>query len=393
MPSVGVGYDVLRRALERIERVYDEGHRVVVSFSGGKDSAVVLELALMVAREKGKLPLQVAYYDEEIIYPGTAEYVERTAARPDIELAWTSNHKPQVNAFSRAEPYWWTFDEALNPSEWVRQPPSQIEWIKGQDLGTVTSPSRYPPDEGKKLVVLLGMRASESMNRRMAIFASKGFMPKHPCDYGSYLAKPIFDWKDSDVWKFISENKIDYNQAYNLMFRLGVARNRLRIAPPTMTASGVGKLSMAAKAWPRWFDRLCARLPGVRTAAQFGKKAVRPQRHYKETWKECFYRTCITEAPEWIAKRAAAYIEAKQRVHARHSSSDIPDRVRCPQCVRCGSYQLIAYALFMGDPYSLKDTILPYADPAEFRDGAASWYSKSEERKKERERDKESKSP
>ena len=46
-------------ALDRIRWIYDEFPEVVVSFSGGKDSTVLMELTKIVAREKGRLPLKV----------------------------------------------------------------------------------------------------------------------------------------------------------------------------------------------------------------------------------------------------------------------------------------------------------------------------------------------
>lgn len=52
-------------ALDRIRYLFDEFPNVIVGFSGGKDSTVVLELALIVAREKNRLPLDVLFIDQE----------------------------------------------------------------------------------------------------------------------------------------------------------------------------------------------------------------------------------------------------------------------------------------------------------------------------------------
>jgi predicted phosphoadenosine phosphosulfate sulfurtransferase len=108
------------------------------------------------------------------------------------------------------------------------------------------------------------------------------------------LCRPIYDWTDGDVWLAHKRFGWDYNRAYDVLNRMGVPRKRLRIAPPTMIAYGFSTLKIAAAAWPKWFDRVCARLPGVRTAAMFGLRAVQPYRKYKETWQECFHGSAST---------------------------------------------------------------------------------------------------
>lgn len=45
---------VFEAALDRIRYCYDNFDEVIVNVSGGKDSTICLELAIMVAREKGK---------------------------------------------------------------------------------------------------------------------------------------------------------------------------------------------------------------------------------------------------------------------------------------------------------------------------------------------------
>ena len=60
-----LGMDVYTAARLRLEEVFDSFERVYVSFSGGKDSGVAVQLALEVAREKGRLPLDVLHIDLE----------------------------------------------------------------------------------------------------------------------------------------------------------------------------------------------------------------------------------------------------------------------------------------------------------------------------------------
>ncbi len=48
-----------------------------VAGRGEKDSTVALNLALQVATERGRLPLDTCFVDEEAITPETVEYVER----------------------------------------------------------------------------------------------------------------------------------------------------------------------------------------------------------------------------------------------------------------------------------------------------------------------------
>ena len=50
---------VFEEALNRIRWIFDEHEDIIVSMSGGKDSTVVFNLALMVAKEKNRLPLEI----------------------------------------------------------------------------------------------------------------------------------------------------------------------------------------------------------------------------------------------------------------------------------------------------------------------------------------------
>ena len=74
-----LGMDVFSAARLRLEEVFDAFERVYVSFSGGKskDSGVVVQLALDIAREKGRLPLDVLHIDLEAWYAHTDAFVAR----------------------------------------------------------------------------------------------------------------------------------------------------------------------------------------------------------------------------------------------------------------------------------------------------------------------------
>lgn len=366
------GQDVFNAALDRLLNIYSEGHRCIVSFSAGKDSGIVLELAIQAATMTGKLPVEVVMRDEEIMLPGTYEYAERCAARPEVKFDWLYACQPIVNAFAREQPYWWVFDPLLDPDEWVRKPPSFAVEIEDLNIERLITSKRYPPPEGRDLIVLMGLRGAESRNRMFGLYSSQGWVTKvQPGGYKK--GRPIYDWGDGDVWKAIHDGGWDYNHAYDTMHRFGINRRELRIAPPTMRAASIGILSVAAKAWPQWFDRVAKRCPGTRTAAQFGKRAVEPNRRHGETWEECFERTCVVDAPEWIRERAEQARTLALRRHASHSSDPFPQASLCPRCPVLSSWQQLTKMLYMGDPFAIGVKDLAPVEPDYFRPGSGTW--------------------
>ncbi|OYT62417.1 hypothetical protein B6U67_04485 [Methanosarcinales archaeon ex4484_138] len=377
MPKREIDMNVFDAAVDRMKKLYANGHRIVVSFSAGKDSGVCVEICRIAAEATGRLPVEVAMRDEEIMFPGTFEYAERLAKDPDIDFNWIVAGQPIVNVYNRKSPYFWVFDDRLSPDEWVRQPPDWATWIEEKHIQGMTIPKRFPPDAGKTLFTVIGLRTTESRGRAMGLYSSRGYLTQ-PNEYGVRLCRPIYDWKDGDVWKAIHDNGWDYNSAYDTMHRMGISRNRLRIAPPTLTTVGITTLQMAARAWPKWFEKVCARLPSVRLVAHYGKAMLQPRRNLGETWEECFQRTCIDEAPDWIAERAIIARDHYVNRHARHSTQPFPQSTNCPRCQKIGSWRALAQIMFMGDPFSLKvggdmpGKLLPL-EPEFFREGAGTW--------------------
>ena len=378
MKKLAAGIDVYEAGLERMLSAYEGGHTVVITMSGGKDSAVCLELAIEAARITGRLPVNVVTRDEEIGFPGVFEYLERVAARPEVDFKWVIQHQPVINVFNRAAPYFWCFDPLLPPERWVRRYPEKYAVISDEmNIRAIVHPRWFPVPEGKNLVSVMGLRVSESVKRRLGLASSGGHYTKVVKYAGVPFRtlRPIYDWTDSDVWRSLDEFKWDYAEAYDVMHRLGIPPRALRLGPPTMTHDGATLLRVAAKAWPRWFDRVCDRLEGVRQAAQFGALVCKPRRRVGETWEGCFQRTCIDDAPaEWIRERAARLRDDLIACHAAHSSLPIPEIQACITCKGAGlsAWRKMTQVCFNGDPFST-NLWFPYMEPEFFREGAGTW--------------------
>jgi len=377
MGSRNLGMNVFDAAMTRMRELYARGDRVVVSFSAGKDSGVCVELCVMAAREEGRLPIDVVMRDEEIMFPGTFEYAERVAARPEINFHWVIANQPILNAFNRADPYFWTFDPELSPDEWVRRPPDIAKQIAEKNIEALVTPEKFPIKDGQRLFDVVGLRTQESVRRKLGLHSSGGYLTGEN-RWGIRKCRPIYDWTDGDVWLAHQRFGWDYNHAYDVMNRMGVPRNNLRIAPPTLNVAGLNTLKVAAAAWPRWFERVCARLDGIRSAAQFGRRACSPIRRSGESWEDCYRRTCIEEAPDWIAERAKHAADYYSKRHPVHSTEPFPQVKACPNCPggrSVASWRALASAMWSGDPFCMKVTAigLPYIEPEFFRPGAGTW--------------------
>lgn len=372
---LNLNMNVFDAALSRLQELYEQDHTIVISQSGGKDSTVCMELAIMAADAAGKLPINVIHRDEEILFPNTYEYLERCAQRPEINFHHVWAGQPVVNVFNRANPYWYIFDQSIPKEEWVRQPPDYAYQIKEKNIQALVTKERFPTEEGKDLLSCIGLRVQESPNRRMGLFSSKGHITK-PNKLGVKYLRPIYDWTDGDVWKAINDFKWDYNHAYDVMVKHGRSKNKLRIAPLTMTTSGIPDLQLAQKAWPRWFDSVCHRLDGIRTVAQFGKISCQPRRRAGETWEECYQRECIDEAPTWIKQRAELALRNQLERHRRQNGNIPFPQINAIRANPIGSYKKLCMAMWNGDPFSMKAAFLPYMEPEYFREGEGFWGGK-----------------
>lgn len=366
---VKLGIDVFNEAIRRMYDLYSEGHRIMVSTSSGKDSTVCIEICRIAARMANALPVEAIMRDEEILYPGSFEYMERLAVDPEIKLNWVYANQPVLNVFNRECPYFWVFDPLLPPEEWVRTPPPYAYKIPDQNIERLVTAEKFPPAPGKKLYNVIGLRTDESVRRLFAIYSSKGYLTGEN-KYGVTNCRPIYDWTTTDVWTAIEKNKWDYNEAYDVFAKFGVKKRMVRIAPVSMSIHGTQMIEISRRAWPRWFDKVDRRLPGFRAMAKFGKRAVTPNRKPGETWEETYRRECIALAPDWIAARATTQMETMLRRHAAHSTLPFPQVDTCDHCKL--SWKSLCYDMYNGDPFSQRSQ-LPYVEPEFFRQGAGYW--------------------
>ena len=105
-------YQVL---LERLHFIFHEFDVVYVSFSGGKDSGLLLNI-LLDFRDKfyPSTSIGVFHQDFEAQYRATTEYVEETfrmlEKRPGVELYWLCLPMATRTALSSFEMYWYPWD-------------------------------------------------------------------------------------------------------------------------------------------------------------------------------------------------------------------------------------------------------------------------------------------
>lgn len=243
--------NVYEAARERFDYIYQNFARVCVSFSNGKDSGVLLNLAIEAARRAGKLPVNALYVDFEAQYKHAIDFTHRMFSRPEVSGWWVCLPIHLRNAVSQIMPYWVCWDNSKRDA-WVRKYPDNPHVVTDCNYFPFFTPGmefeEFVPAfgewfaAGEKAAICVGIRSDESLNRFRTISSERKFKldglqwttKLHPRDNNSqvYNCYPIYDWRVEDIWTANGRNGWDYNHIYDLMYLAGVPLDKQRLCQP-----------------------------------------------------------------------------------------------------------------------------------------------------------------
>ena len=280
-------YEALQR---RLRFLFEEFDNIYVSFSGGKDSGLLLNMTLDF--QKKYYPhkkIGVFHQDFEAQYTVTSEYVEKTFERikDDVEPYWVCLPMATRTALSSYEMYWYPWDDKKQDL-WVRPMPMK-EYVINLENNPITT-YRYRMHQEdlakqfgrwyrkahgfKKTVCLLGMRASESLQRYSG-FLNKKYGYKGNCWISQsfkdvWCASPMYDWTSEDVWHANYVFGYEYNHLYDLYYMAGLKVSQMRVASPFNDYSK-DSLNLYRVIDPQIWVKLVGRVQGANFASIYGK--------------------------------------------------------------------------------------------------------------------------
>lgn len=321
--------NVYEESLNRIRYLFDAFDNIVVNFSAGKDSTVVLNLALIVSKEKNKR-ITVNFFDEEVIHPPTIEYAKRIYKNKAIDFKWYCLEFKHRNACSNEEPFWYCWD--VNKKDlWVRELPKEAitkhpKFIKEMSFQEFSS--LMPNKVDGLTAILTGVRTQESFRRMKAVSTKKN---------DNYIARdghvshchPIYDWSSEDVWLAVHKFKWDYNTTYDVFNQTRLYNKFLgqRVCPP-FGEEPLRGLWIYAESFPEMWEKMLYRVKGVATAWRYANtelygigKKVKPENLTYRKWAEVILESYDTVEVNEVKKNLNTLIKR----HYDKTNDEIPD--------------------------------------------------------------------
>ena len=194
---------------DRLNYLIDEAHsfiqnaalkfpeeRIVVSFSGGKDSTVAADLAVKALSNPSLVHI---FGNTTLEFPSTIEYAHRFRdAHPDAIFQIAKNDE---------QDFYDVCDDIGPPARMMRWCCSMFK--TGPITRVINSLYR-----SQQILTFYGIRKSESVSR------SKYNRIEDSADavkiQQQTVASPIFFWKDIDIWLYLIAENVDFNDAYRL---------------------------------------------------------------------------------------------------------------------------------------------------------------------------------
>lgn len=236
-----------------------DSHDGFVSWSGGKDSTVVVDLARQVDPN-----IPVVHFDSGLQFPETFRYIEELAQRWRLNLTVIA-----------AEPDLLTL--LIAGGGFDHQAPDRVLRGSLADI-MITAPAKAAHSRFGR-GSMWGVRSSESPGRRM-LYRSRlsrettahqeYSREKVRAQFGGVVRRndgtvtfgPIWDWQRGHVFEYLAGREIPANPIYAKLAELGMPAHQIRVDSIIDAALlSNGHVSWLAKGWPTLFDRLATALP------------------------------------------------------------------------------------------------------------------------------------
>lgn len=282
MPKIRLGIDVHAATKERISWVFDKFPKIYLSYSGGKDSTVMLHMVADEAMRRNR-KIGVLFIDLEGQYKLTINHIKDCydMYKDYIEPFWCCLPIHLRNAVSMYETHWICWDDDRKDA-WVRELPENaihdINYFpffsKGMEFEEFVPEFGTWYGNGELTACFVGIRADESLNRYRTISS----LTKEPMDNKKWTTKvrpnlyniyPIYDWKTSDIWTYQGKNKNKpYNTLYDYMYKAGLTIHQMRICQPYGDDQRKG-LWLFHIIEPETWARIVARVNGANSGAMY----------------------------------------------------------------------------------------------------------------------------
>lgn len=243
-------------------------HDGYLAWSGGKDSTVVLHLAL-----QADANVPVVFFDSGLEFPETYRYLALLRDQWRLKLHWIPARHTTLELLHASSAWDHTAD----------RPPT----IPNLHQVLISEPSaRAHTDLGPGEI--WGVRAEESRGRAALYATALRTETAAACrgccagpdpararrrHHGGIVRRadrtvaygPIWDWKTTDVWAYLARHHIPVNPVYDKLRALGAPEHVQRVAH-MLDGSRLehGRVTWLRRGWPDLFEDLAGLLPRLR---------------------------------------------------------------------------------------------------------------------------------
>lgn len=258
--------NVLEAAKDRIRYVFDTFDAIVVLFSGGKDSLVVLHLCHEIAQERGITQVNVAFKHEELMHQNVLDFVNEYRQLDWIKMRWLclrANTGVSILGNTVLWEQWSPDKEHLMPI------PEYAEVHQDRSYGRESVDMLIVKAYKGKVALMSGIRTDESLVRFRSVIGKihDNYISTSGSSRAS-IVKTIYDWSENDVFKYFYDNKIAYAPVYDNELWAG---QQLRVSSP-LHAQSIANLPKLKAQDPDLYQLIQTHFPDVMAQERYGKQ-------------------------------------------------------------------------------------------------------------------------